>query len=128
MATNLQKTTRNADNANGRSHRIELDLAEGGFPTRLKSLDLLGMSRVTISVQCIGCTGTSGNITALQGNDPSPPLHVAFASAVTIALGVNSNNVSLNNPLGGSHLSLLLPTATMGVVGKIIITIVAKAG
>jgi hypothetical protein len=128
MATNLQKITRNADNANGRAHVIELDLAEGGFPAKLKSLDLLGMSQAAISVQCIGCTGTSGNIIGNQGNDPSPALHVAFTSAVTIATGANTNNVFIDIPLSGSHLSLDLSGLTLGSVGRMIITIVAKAG
>ena len=128
MPTNLQKQTRNASNISGRSHTIELDLAEGGFPAKLKSIDLLGLSTVCVSVQCIGCTGTSGNIIGSQGNDPNPSLHVPFTSAISIATGVNTNNVSIDNPLSGSHLSLDLTGLTLGSVGRIIITIVAKIG
>jgi len=128
MASKLKKNNRNAGSVSGVSLQSELDLTTKDFSKSIKGPDMLGMSKCTVSIQCISATGTSGNVKIEQGIDVNPSLHKPFSPAVVIALGTNTNNAEFDIPLGGTHVSVDLSGATLGVLGKILITFIGKRG
>lgn len=128
MATELKKNNRSAGSATGISNQPHLDLTTKDFPKRIISPEFLGMTRVTIGIQCRDCVGTSGEAKVNQGIDASTSLHVPFSPVVSIPLGENTIEHEFNVELGGTHVSVDLSGAVLGSQGKIIITFVGKRG
>lgn len=79
----------------------------------------------SVEVQCIGCTGTSGDVTLFETNNQQGSTTGSYTTGVTVALGVDSQNYSKVLNMAARHLALEFPS-TLGILGKLIIRIVGK--
>ena len=121
----MEWTYDHSKDSEGSAHRITFDLATNKPSKTLmpKQHNFLQYKNVSVEIICEGCTGTSGDVKLQESNDKGSH---QYDTTLTVALGVTTANYTKVLDMLATDIVLDFSTATLGSVGKMIITITGK--
>jgi hypothetical protein len=108
-----------------REYTVDIDLAKGDSIRESLWFDFLSCKTISVSVQHIGATGTTGSITATEAGIKGSP-GIAYSTPVSITLVANSVAMQVIPVHLARYFLMDLSGITWGVVGKIKIVVTGK--